>query len=178
MKDPVSDWKAKFPIGWGGGSKYRSDYKVGTDRRISHTGHASGYVRSRTSKPRGFVTLMQAFDAEEYRGKRLQMAAYVKADKIKKWAGLWMRVDGGMYGRTLRFDNMQSRPIKGTCDWTKHAVVLDVPDQSTTISFGVLLEGRGPVWADDFELRPVTTEVPTTGHSRCSKQPRNLGFEE
>jgi hypothetical protein len=47
MKDPVSDWKAKFPIGWGGGSKYRSDYKVGTDRKISHTGHASGYVRAR-----------------------------------------------------------------------------------------------------------------------------------
>jgi hypothetical protein len=177
MTDPVSDWKAKFPIGWGGGSKYRSDYEVGTDRKISHSGHASGYVRSRTSKPRGFAALTQAFDAEEYRGKRLQMTAYVKAEKIKKWAGLWMRVDG-RYDGALSFDNMQSRPIKGTCDWTKHAVVLDVPEQSTAITFGVLLEGPGRVWVDDFELRPVTTEVPTTGPRAYSKQPRNLDFEE
>jgi hypothetical protein len=177
MTEPVSDRKGKFPIGWGGGSKYRSDYEVGTDRKISHTGHASGYVRSRTSKPRGFATLMQGFDAEEYRGKRLQMTAYVKAEKIKTWAGLWMRVDG-VYGRTLSFDNMQNRPIKGTCDWVKHAIVLDVPDESTAITFGVLLHGQGRLWVDDFELRPVTTEVPTTGRSGYFKQPRNLDFEE
>jgi hypothetical protein len=177
MTDPVSDRKAKFPIGWGGGSKYQSDYEVGTDRKISHTGHASGYVRSRTSKPRGFAALTQAFNAEEYRGKRLQMAAYVKAEKIKKWAGLWMRVDG-RYDGALSFDNMQSRPIKGTCNWTRHAIVLDVPEQSTAISVGVLLKGQGRVWVDDFELSPVTTEVPTTGRSGYSKQPRNLGFEE
>jgi hypothetical protein len=120
---------------------------------------------------------MQAFGVKEYRGKRLQMTAHVKAEKVKKWAGLWMRVDGRR-GSTLSFDNMKSRPIKGTCNWTKHAIVLDVPDESTLISFGVLLDGQGRVWVDDFEFEVVTTEVPTTGESPYSRQPRNLDFEE
>jgi len=177
MKHLVSEQKPKFPADWGGGSKYRSDYAIGADRRIYHTGRTSGYVRSKTSKPRGFATLVQTFDPGEYCGKRLQMAAYLKAEKVKNWAGLWMRVDGP-YNKVLSFDNMHSRPIKGTCDWTRHAVVLDVPDESISISFGVLLHGQGKVWVDDFEFAPVTAEVPTTGESCRLREPRNLGFEE
>ena len=38
-----------------------------------------------------------------------------------------MRVDGGD-GQILSFDNMHSRPIKGTKDWKQYQITLDVPD--------------------------------------------------
>jgi hypothetical protein len=169
--------KVKAPVGWVVGCRHGSGYEGGTDTKISHSGCASGYLRSKTSKPKEVATLVQTFGAEEYRGKRLQMSAYVKADKIKNWAGLWMRVDSRR-DRALSFDNMQNRPIKGTCDWAKHAIVLDVPDESISITFGVLLDGQGRVWVDDFQFDVVTTEVPTTGKGAWPKRPRNLDFEE
>jgi hypothetical protein len=54
---------------------------------------------------------MQVFRADDYRGKRLRLSGYVKAEKIDQWAGLWMRIDGE--NKTLGFDNMENRGIRG-----------------------------------------------------------------
>jgi hypothetical protein len=81
----------------------------------------------------------------------------------------------------LAFDNMQSRPIKASTDWTKYDVVLDVPEQAEQISFGLLLTGRGETWVDDMKFEVVGKDVPTTGASLTGKVPEaptNLGFEE
>ncbi|MCA9492492.1 MAG: hypothetical protein KC621_21310 [Myxococcales bacterium] len=48
----------------------------------------------------------------------------------------------------LSFDNMQERPIRGTQDWTRHEIVLDVPTGATNIAFGILVAGKGTVWID------------------------------
>ena len=70
-----------------------------------------------------------------------------------------MRVDGN--GGTLAFDNMQSRPIRGTTDWTLVSVVLDVPSDATGIAIGLLLSSPGEAWIDDASLEVVGTDVPT-----------------
>lgn len=167
------------PSGWFLRGSHPADYQAGVNQVVSHSGKASAYIKSRATRPRGFGTLMQTYKADLYRGKRLRMSAQVKNERVSKWAGLWMRVDGPG-GRTLSFDNMQSRPIKGKSDWSKHAIVLDVPIESTTISFGVLLVGQGHVWVDDFEFETVSTDVATTGKPQpvYPERPRNLGFEE
>lgn len=41
-------------------------------------------------------------------------------------------------------------------------VVVDVPSQSVEIHFGVLLEGKGQVWAGDLAFEVVGNDVPTT----------------
>ena len=120
---------------------------------------------------------MQSFDPGEHRGKRLRLSAFVKTQDIKDWAGVWMRVDGPEQGRSLAFDNMQDRPIKGTADWTRHEIVLDVPDKATNISFGILLHGEGKLWLDDVQFQVVDTSVPTTGAMRSNPTPKNLDFE-
>jgi hypothetical protein len=120
---------------------------------------------------------MQSFKADLYRGKRLRMAAYVKAEQIQDWAGLWMRVDGNPK-ETLSFDNMQRRPIKGTTDWRKHEIVLDVPDNSDKIAFGIILEGEGQVWIDEVSFEIVGDDVSTTDiQSKLPTSPVNLNFE-
>ncbi len=62
----------------------------------------------------------------------------------------------------ISFDNMQSRPIKGTVDWRKYEIVLDVPQQTAGIYFGVLLAGSGGVWLSNVQLEIVGEGVPTT----------------
>ena len=95
---------------------------------------------------------MQMIDATDYRGKRVRFSAHVKAAGIASWAGLWMRIDGPAVPGSpmpamLGFDNMNDRPIKGTMDWTRHDVVLDVPARARAIAFGILLSGPGrPGW--------------------------------
>jgi hypothetical protein len=54
-------------------------------------------------------------------------------------AGLWMRVD--YYDVVLAFDNMQNRGVK-TKDWAKYEIVLFVPEEATSISYGTLLDGQ------------------------------------
>jgi hypothetical protein len=59
-------------------------------------------------------------------------------------------------------DGMRSRPIRGTTDWTRYEIVLDVPRAAPFISFGVSLVGGGHVWFDDFRFDAVDASVPTT----------------
>jgi hypothetical protein len=176
---------ADIPSGWYVAGSDSKDYEIGLDSKVSYTGRASAYIKALAS-PRGFATLMQGFRADQYRGKRVRLSAYVKSVDLTRWAGLWMRADGERVAGfsqppVLAFDNMQNRPIKGTTDWTRYEVVLDIPEQAATIFFGVLLDGRGAIWSDNFEFDLVDASVSVTvGNRRVElpKQPVNLDFEE
>jgi hypothetical protein len=146
-----------------------------------YQGKSSGYIKSINEAPTGFGTLMQMCQANEFRGKRVRLSAYVKAKDIEKWAGVWFRIDGPE-NKALGFDNMQDRPIKGTNDWKKYEIVLDVPEASVYLAFGILLEGKGQAWIDAIKLEPVSKDVPTTKPSPekepiYPEKPLNLDFE-
>jgi hypothetical protein len=125
---------------------------------------------------------MQTAGPGEYLGKRVRLSAYVKADSIGDWASVWMRVDGPIQRgqpKLLAFDNMQSRPLKGTFDWKRVEIVLDVPRDAMDVAFGILLTGSGEVWLDDLKFEIVPDSVPLTGRVRPSPEvPSNLDFEK
>ena len=176
---PFTDAGDLLPKGWIGGNI--AEYDIGVDRNVAKEGKACAYLKSKTQAPKSFGTIVQTFSAEDYVGKRVRMSALVKAEKIEGWAGLWMRVDGqGQEEYALSFDNMQTRPIRGTTDWRRYEVVLDIPEKGKSITFGLLLEGLGQAWLDDFQFTVVTSDVPVTGQSRLAlpKKPVSLGFEE
>lgn len=135
-------------------------------------------LRAKSANPDGFGTILQWCRADAYRGARVRLSAEVKAEGVTGWAGLWMRIDGP--GQTLRyagiawtrvygpaamlgFDNMQDRPITGTRDWERYAVVLDVPEASAALYYGLLLSGGGRVWLAGLRLETVGADVPVTG---------------
>ena len=156
------------------------DYELGIDTKAARNGKNSGYLKAKGAEPRGFGTMMQMFKANDYLNKRMRFSAYVKSEGIEAWAGLWMRIDG-LGQRPLGFDNMQNRPIKGTTDWQKYDVVLDVPPESINIAFGILLEGKGQAWLSDVQFEEVGPDVPTTsleGHGELPDTPGNLDFAE
>ena len=110
---------------------------------------------------------MRQFSAETYRGRRLSFTAHVKADHVKSWAGLWMRVDNqratDRAHRTLAFDNMQGRSIRGTKDWRRYSAWSSMyTEEATEIYLGILLTGAGAVWLSSDVVEVVPTTVRTT----------------
>ncbi len=171
---------ATAPSGWILAGSAPADYDTGTDTKTIHGGRASAFMASiQGAKLKGFGTLMEQCLPGEYLGKRVRLSAWVKSEDVRDWAGVWMRVDGNS-GRMLAFDNMQSRPIKGTADWKQYEVVLDVGQDAADIAFGVLLSGAGKVWMDDVSLTVVDASVPTTEapKPKMAKAPANLAFED
>ena len=173
------------PRDWGGGGE---GYELSVDAAVKHGGKASGSVKSLDNSG-SFGTLTQGFRADQYRGKRLRLSAFVKSENVEGWSGLWMRIDG-KEKTGLDFDNMNNRPIKGTNDWQKYEVILDVPDDAEEIYFGCLLAGKGQVWVDDIAFEAVGNDVATTGVEitpmerqgslvkNLRKEARNLDFEQ
>jgi hypothetical protein len=127
-----------------------------------------------------FGTLMQTISASAYAGKRLRLSAKVRADNVRGWAGLWMRVDGAP-GKTLAFDNMERHPIKGTAEAAKYSVVLDVPPSARSVSFGILLTGQGSVTMSGTRVETVGRDVPVSSGPEdkpLPAKPQNLDFAE
>jgi hypothetical protein len=176
---------AELPEGWFLAGSAPHDYDCSIDSLAPYNGEPSAYMKGKEgSDLKGFGTLMRSYSPGPYLGKRVRFTASVKADKVTEWAGLWMRVDDavhktGQYPSMLAFDNMQSRPMKGTFGWKSFSVVLDVPEEATGISLGILLQGGGSVWLNGAKIEVVGTDVPTTGMTRNRKAaegPTNLTF--
>ena len=157
-------------------------FATGVDREVAHGGHASVSIRSIAAESKGFRSVTQFIKADTYRGKRVRLTGFLKTRDVRGgWAGVWLRVDGPDE-KSLAFDNMQGRPAMGTTDWSRHAVVLDVPEAAVRLAFGALLVGTGQVWVDDLALDVVDPkEIPVTGEAfepvNPAERAANLDFE-
>ncbi|MDM5211145.1 AraC family transcriptional regulator [Peribacillus sp. NJ4] len=167
--------------GWNLSGSHPFNYKMGIDRETFHKGRASGFLKSVTAESNEeFATMMQQFKAENYLGKRMKLSGFLKSKDVDGFCGLWMRVDNALHD-VLQFDNMGNRPIVNDTEWNHYYIVLDVPENSAIISFGVLLSGRGQVWIDELEFEEVNIDTPTTNIDYgCDllDGPANLSFEE
>lgn len=128
----------------------------------------------------GFGTLMQHFQAKDYRDTRLELRAQLKAEGVTGAATLWLRIDGER-GRVLAFDNMEGRrsegPLVGTAGWQERSIVLDVPPDAQAIHFGFYLRGGGCAWARRFRVTQVEASVPVTDEILPRRSaPANLDF--
>jgi hypothetical protein len=137
------------------------DYELGGNPEAKHGSPDGGYIRSITPAPGATGYLRTQVPPGPYLGKRVRLSGYVRTEGVENWAGFWMRVDGPGY-ELLSFDNMEDRPVKGTADWRKYDVVLDVPARAVNVMFGLILAGRGKAWFDGVTLEPVGADVPTT----------------
>ena len=120
---------------------------------------------------------MQSCSATDFLGKRVKMTSYIKTENVEDWTGMWLRIDSSNHKKSLGFDNMNDRPIKGNTDWKKCEIILDVPQESATLNYGVLLSGSGKVWFDDVKFTVVDNSVEQTKENGELKKPSNLSFE-
>ena len=165
----------KYVLDWSYWQPESPNYNMSFEKNPESLDQNIFTIKSVKSKIDGFGTLMKTVQSDSYKGKTVKMSGFVKTEKVKSWAGLWMRVD--FYtAQVLAFDNMQNRGIKGTTDWTKYEVVLFVPQEATSISYGVLLDGTGQIWFKDVSLELVGDSVPETGSVK-GRNHKTISFE-
>jgi len=144
---------------------------VFTDTLHAHTAPRCGGVALVDAFNKDRATLLQYFSAERYSGKRVRFSGYVKTHRVSQQAGLWMQVDSATRD-AVEYDEMEGREIRGTTDWARYDVVLDVPPDASVITIGIFLEGGGQVWLDTCAFDVVDGSVATTGEFSPGRPPR------
>lgn len=148
--------------GWSRTGGHRENYFLTADSKVKHGGRSSATLISKNAaSDDGYGSMKQEIRADEYRGKRLRYSGYLKTEALARHAALWMRVEGED-GKILAFDNMESRPVKGTSGWKKYEIVLDVSADAQHIALGALFEGKGQIWVDDLKLEVVDKNTAST----------------
>lgn len=187
--DRAKSGAENLPKGWMHLGDRPLHYEMSVDTVATHGGKASARITFIGKKAEGFGTLMQTIKADDYRGKRIRMSAWMKTEDAQS-ASLWLRIDGAKHN--LGFDNMSDRAVTGTTEWTEYALVLDVPEEAVNVSFGAIVAGKGQAWVDDCSIEVVGTVVLSTNrltHERMRElevppdsrvyptKPVNLDFE-
>jgi len=181
---------ADSPAGWIINGSDLPNYEISVDTTVKHGGKASARIRFIAGKADGFGGLMQVFKADDYHGKRVRMSAWLRSENADS-AQLWLRLDAAR--SMLGFDNMENRGVKGTSDWKKYEITLDVPANTINIAFGAMVVGKGLAWVDDFNFEVVGQDVTPTNMltpeqmkeetetrpvAKFPSRPVNLNFEE
>lgn len=178
---PIPGVTPKAPKGWFKNGNAPELYEVGVDENNSWGGMPSAYAKSTGPAEGKFGGMMQSISADSYRGERIKMSAWMKTEDANDGGGhLWLRVDGQESGKILQADNMDGRAPKGTTDWQEYSIVLDVPNEATSLNYGLFLAGRGKAWVNGLTITPVGTDVTSTNMLKqppaLPKAPVNLGF--
>lgn len=99
----------------------------------------------------GFVTSTGTLPAAELAGHRVRYSGYIRTEDVAAYAGLWMRADSPERN-AIAFDNMARQQLRGTTDWKRWEITLDIPPQADNINFGVLSVGTGRAWFDSLAI--------------------------
>jgi mannose-6-phosphate isomerase-like protein (cupin superfamily) len=173
--------------GWTLSGNQSAQYKEGIDNSTFHSGGASTYIESSADEPNQLAWRGRVIDVKDYLDKRIRFSAYVKRNSDDLTASLGMIVYGepitntadqsGSRVKLLGKDDMSDRVIRGTADWQRYDIVLDVPPDAKDIAVYFQVEGKGRVWFDDVTLSVANGDVPVTNMYR-STEVENAGFEQ
>jgi hypothetical protein len=97
-------------VGWEKPTGNPPRYLIEADEQEQHSGRFCASISCTLCAAERPATLTQSIRADDYRGKRVRLAAYVKSADVQVWAGLWMRVDSHVR-RATAFDNMNARLV-------------------------------------------------------------------
>lgn len=138
--------------GWGGGPAETIRF----DSLVVHTGHGAARLERHESSSGEFSAISTRLPID-FGGQWIELRGFLRTEGVSGGAGLWLREDGP--GGVLQFDNMQSRAVSGTTDWTEYSIRLPLDRNARDLLVGVLIIGPGTVWADDLQLlvdgRPI-----------------------
>jgi hypothetical protein len=112
-----------------------------------------------------FDGIFQLFKAGPYLRKKLMVSAWLKTTDVLEEADMAVTVLNASHAVIARDDldeEKTNRSIKGTRDWAKREMVLEVPSNADRISIGLGIEGSGTMEVCGVEIHVVDSSVPTT----------------
>jgi len=140
---------------------FAAQYEAQQTEDAVFEGHYGVSVRSiGTPTKDAFGGIVQASQvADVLRGGRVAMRAWIRTENAES-ASLWLRIDA--VDRILALDNMEHRSVSGTTGWSLYEIVMDVPDDATTLVYGVFLVGMGRMDVDNVHFLPVPVGTKST----------------
>lgn len=164
---------APLPLGWslmgnGGPQALPGSCEIGVDSQKSV--EAPQYsVRCTSTVLPSFGGARESVESMRHRGKRVRVSAWLMVSGVESVpnaqypgavgeAGLWIGVGSARNG--LRTDRMPDRTMKGSTGWEQRDFVVDVPEDSTQLSVGFWMQGKGQVWMRDVKVEEVASTVP------------------
>ena len=160
-----------LPAAWRMTGSRAPDYEAGLLPVASYDGDRIAQLRLRPAvfEPAGFGSVVQSIAAARYLGRRVCFSALIRTAGVTGWAGLWLRVDGP--GGPLILDNMHDRALRGTTDWTRASIVVDVAEHAKALLFGALLSGAGALDLTRLRFEEVGAAVPVTAPAAAAPLP-------
>lgn len=160
------DWRACYPST----NAANGGYLFSSDDSDAWSGSLSASVSSRVERPNpagaGFC---QTISAAGLKGKRVEYSIHMRTRDAMPGAHIVFRAENAD-GRVVAFYNMAERWVRGTADWMRYSVVIDVPENAVVIFVGATLIGTGTLWIDDAGLQAVSATSPLT------QRPQPLNF--
>jgi hypothetical protein len=154
------------PSEWFLGGNAAKSYQMGKDISTKD-GSVVYHLKSVDSLITGFGTVMNYMDPTPYLGKRVRMTGMLKTIDVKDWSGFWLRIDEKDTRLPLGFDNMHDgrtdRSIRGTTDWNRYEIILDVPKESFKMAYGGMISGVGQIWFKDIKFEIIDKSIRITG---------------
>ncbi|QBD80868.1 sigma-70 family RNA polymerase sigma factor [Ktedonosporobacter rubrisoli] len=111
----------------------------------------------------------KSFSARQYRGKRLRVRAYMKAEGMPqplfhmRLSGQFRHIATDEEDRVITSYNVDNDTlyIADSGRWTAHDLVMDIPEQaeSITLNFVARERSKGTFWVDGVQLETVDKQV-------------------
>jgi hypothetical protein len=99
-----------------------------------------------------FGLLVGTLPVSPFAGKTIRFSGYMKTAGVDSgYAGLWWRADG-QDRSGVAFNNMAENGPRGTTDWQRYELELEMPADIRNINFGALHPGYGTAWFADLSI--------------------------
>lgn len=88
--------------------------------------------------------------------KKIGLTAFIKTKNVSKNVGLWCQLLD-KDNKQIGFSSLETERIfiKGTSEWTKYTVSLQLDTDVKKLLLGGFLKGTGQVWYDDFKIEDI-----------------------
>ena len=150
----VSDWMVDEQT-------RRSDWLVGMAKVAGMTGAEAAAIAARPGADGRGGILRASSPIDAWRGKRVRLSGRLKSEDVERLQ-MWLRITGPSITQQRHYD-MAEKPIRGTTDWQRHEIVMDVPEDARAFDFGFYIEGgKGKAFGDAFTLEAVGSDVALT----------------
>lgn len=149
------------------------DYISKIDSAITQNGKYSASIEFKGDTP-NFKAWSYEIPAI-YQGKTIKLTGYIKTENVTNgYAGIWMQIEP-----SIAFDNMSDRGLKGTNDWAKYEIELNLnPSEATKIQIGGLLVGKGKVWIDNLQITIDDKQLDNVPLKELSKAEKDTEFKD
>ena len=134
------------------GINYQS-YQCGLDSVNKYQGKSALFIKNENNDTNSFFVIGQSLISDSFKGKIIQLSAYLKLSDVKNLSGLWIRVDNDSLILASINSWENNFQAKGNKNWDKYILNVKIPDSAAVINYGVILSGAGNVWADHFEIK-------------------------